>query len=160
MQIEFQVQRAALPDTFVSATNQALAEDNLVFEVNGTVTNVVFDPHNSIYKTVQQITVGAPPVLPQTGPSVALTIGPDPARSSALFRVELGAASKLPIEVRLYDTAGRWIRTLGPVAPGARRADIQWDLRDASGRRITPGLYFAQARVGANHEEKSVVVVP
>jgi aminopeptidase N len=159
MPIEFQVQRNALPDTFVTATNQALAEDNLILTVNGTVTNVVFDPHNSIYKTVQQITVGAPPVLPVSGPAVALTIGPNPARSSAQFQVELGAADKLPIEVRLYNSAGRWIRTLGPV-PAARRADLTWDLRDASGRRIAPGLYFAQARVGANHEEKSIVVVP
>ena len=159
MPIELKVQRTALADTFVTVTNQAAAEENLVFTVNGAVTNVVFDPRNSIYKNIQQITVGAPPLVPDGGPSLALTATPNPARSSALFRVELGAATKLPIEVRLYDSAGRWIRTLGPAA-ATRRAEFLWDLRDASGRRMAPGLYFAQAKVGANHEEKSIVVVP
>jgi hypothetical protein len=159
MPIEFKVQRAALPDTFVTALNHEVAEENLILTVNGTVTNVVFDPRNSIYKTLQQITVGAPPLVPDSGPSVALTAVPNPARSSALFRVELGMSTKFPIEVRLYDSAGRWIRTLGP-APATKRAEFLWDLRDASGRRMAPGLYFAQARVGANHEEKSIVVVP
>src|SRR5262245_50193111 len=159
MPIEFKLQRTALADTFVTVTNNAVAEENLTFLVNGTVTNVVFDPRNSIYKTLQQIAVGVPAVIPDTGPSLALSAMPNPARSSARFRVELGTASKLPIEVRLYDSAGRWIRTLGPQPP-TKRAEFLWDLRDAAGRRMGPGLYFAQARVGANHEEKPIVVVP
>jgi hypothetical protein len=159
MPIEFKVQRSALPDTFVTVTNHAVTEENLVFTVNGTVTNVVFDPRNSIYKSIQQITVGAPPFIPARGPSIALSAAPNPARSSAVFTIELGASSKLPLEVRLYDSAGRWIRTLGP-APATQRAEFTWDIRDASGRRMAPGLYFAQAKVGANHEEKSIVVVP
>jgi len=159
MPIEFKVQRSALPDTFVTVTNQAVTEENLVFTVNGTVTNVVFDPRNSIYKNIQQIAVGAPPTIPVMGPSIALSAAPNPARASAVFTVKLGQSSRLPLEVRLYDSAGRWIRTLGP-APATERAEFLWDLRDASGRRMAPGLYFAQARVGANHEEKSIVVVP
>ena len=159
MPIEFKVQRPALPDTFVTAVNQALAEDYFVFTVNGAVSNVVFDPRNSIYKNVQLVTVGVPPVIPERGPSVALSAAPNPTRSAALFSIEVGITTTLPIEVRLYDSAGRWIRTLGPV-PATRHAEFRWDLRDASGRRMAPGLYFAQARVGANHEEKSIVVVP
>jgi hypothetical protein len=159
MPIEFQVQRSAKPDTFVTVTNQALAEEYLDFIVNGTVTNVVFDPHNSIYKRIQQITVGVPPVTPDAGPPVALIASPNPARGSSLLSVRLGAPTTLAISIRLYDSAGRWIRTLGPASPGAMTAQFPWDLRDAAGRRVAPGLYFAQARVGANHEEKSIVVV-
>jgi aminopeptidase N len=159
MPIEFQVQRSALPDTFVTATNQARGEEYLVFTVNGTVTNIIFDPRNSIYKRIQRTTDGVPPVAPDAGPPVALTAAPNPARASSLLRVHLGGATSQAISVRLYDSAGRWIRTLGPAPVGATVAEFRWDLRDAGGRRVAPGLYFAQARVGANHEEKSIVVV-
>ncbi|HMB71467.1 MAG TPA: FlgD immunoglobulin-like domain containing protein, partial [bacterium] len=50
------------------------------------------------------------------------------------------------VDVRLtvHDAAGRRVRTLvdGPRTAGAGTAD--WDGRDASGRRVTAGIYFVR----------------
>jgi len=48
------------------------------------------------------------------------------------------------VQLAVYDAAGRRVRTLvdGPRAAGAGTAD--WDGRDASGRRVTAGIYFVR----------------
>ena len=48
---------------------------------------------------------------------------------------------------------------LGRSRSGVEAADFEWDLRDHAGRRVAPGLYFAQARVGPNHEERPIIVI-
>lgn len=159
MPIELKVQRAGLPDTSVTMTNSAVAIENLVFDVEGaSVTNVVFDPRNSIYKRIQQSPVGVPAGPLDPGPAVSMTVGPNPSRSSVQVLVHLASAGTAPIEVTIYDASGRAVRSLGPARPG-REARFEWDLRDGAGRRVAPGLYFAQARAGANHEERPIVVV-
>jgi hypothetical protein len=60
--------------------------------------------------------------------------------------------------VTIYDAAGRAVRVLGPARPGLSAARFEWDLREGTGRRVAPGLYFVQARAGANHEERPIVV--
>jgi aminopeptidase N len=160
MPVEFKVQRGgAIPDTTVTVTNDALATQDLVFGVEGSVTNVVFDPRNSIYKRIQQVTVDAPGVIPDTGPAVFMTAAPNPSRFSTRFAIQLSTAASASIGVTIYDSAGRAVRVLGPSRPGVSAAVFDWDLRDHAGRRVTPGLYFAQARAGANHEERPIIVV-
>jgi hypothetical protein len=158
MPVEFKIQRSALPDTFVTVLNDAVAWQDFVITVNGTATNVVLDPRNSIYKRVQVASVDVTP-FPVPGPPVSLSVGPNPARVSSRLRVQLGAATSERIEVTIYDSAGRAIRMLGPSRPGATTMDVLWDLRDRSGRRVASGLYFVRARVGPSHEERSVVVL-
>ena len=63
MPIEFAVTRSALPDTIVTVWNDAVAQQEFIVRVNGTVTGVTFDPRNSILKRTQQITVDAPSVI-------------------------------------------------------------------------------------------------
>jgi aminopeptidase N len=159
MPIELRIQRSALPDTVVTVQNDAVAVQDFGIDVNGTATNVVFDPRNNIYKRIQQTTVGVPVTLPALGPPVSLSIGPNPARQSALCLVRLGARSSERIEVVIYDSAGRAVRVLEPSHSADTGADVQWDLRDRAGRRVAAGLYFVQARVGTSHEERSIVVL-
>jgi aminopeptidase N len=159
MPIELRIQRSALPDTVVTIQNDALAVQDFGIDVNGTATNVVFDPRNSIYKRIQQTTVGVPVELPALGPAVSLAIGPNPARQSALCTVRLGRRSSEPIDVVVYDSAGRAVRVLESGGLGEMGAEVRWDLRDRTGRRVPAGLYFVQARVGTSHEERSLIVL-
>ena len=62
---------------------------------------------------------------------------PNPARASARFA---GAVTG-PASLDLFDVGGRRVRTFA-LESGA--FDFRWDLRDASGRRIAPGLYLAR----------------
>jgi len=159
MPIEFKVQRGGgLPDTSVTVTNSAMALETVAFDVEGTVTNVVFDPRNSIYKRITQSAVDVPGELPDPGPPVSMSVGPNPSRSPIGIAVRLAAATTAPIVVTIYDAAGRAVRVLGPSRPGLAAARFEWDLCDGSGRRVASGLYFAQAGVGANHEERPIVV--
>lgn len=157
MPIEFRVQRGVLADTFVTVTNNALAIETVTFDVEGSsVANVVFDPRNSIYKRISQSTVDVPEPVP--GTPIALSIGPNPSRGPVQVSVRLAAAATLPIEVTIYDAAGRAVRELGPSRAGLAALRLDWDLRGRDGRRVAPGLYFVQARTGTSHEERSVVV--
>jgi len=51
----------------------------------------------------------------------------------------------------MYDLRGRRVRLLarGPFPAGDQQ--LSWDGRDASGRRVAPGIYFASARIGGLH---------
>lgn len=159
MPIEFKVQRGGgLADTAVTVINSALALETLTFDVEGSVTNVVFDPRNSVYKRISQSTVDAPAEPPAPGHGIAMTVGPSPSRSIVRVAVRLASSAGASIEVAIYDAAGRAVRTLGPARSGPGAARFEWDLRDRSGHRVAAGLYFVQARSGADHEERPIVV--
>jgi hypothetical protein len=51
-----------------------------------------------------------------------------------------------PVEVRLFDVAGRLVRTLADRATGAGEHQVRWDGRSESGRRLSSGIYFVRAR--------------
>lgn len=68
------------------------------------------------------------------------SVRPNPFTADARvrFRIARGGAAQL----RVYDAAGRWLRTVAAPAlmPGAH--EFVWDGVDAAGRRVGPGIYF------------------
>lgn len=56
--------------------------------------------------------------------------------------------SGLPVEIGVYDLAGRLVRQLerGPQPAGIR--EVRWDGLDAAGSRVRPGMYFVRGRIG------------
>lgn len=62
---------------------------------------------------------------------------PNPAWASA----SLTGAVTGPASLELFDVGGRRVRSFA-LESGA--FDVRWDLRDASGRRVAPGLYLAR----------------
>jgi hypothetical protein len=54
------------------------------------------------------------------------------------YRVPAGETPR----IRVYDLQGATITTLKPEAAGDRMATTTWDLRDASGNRVTSGVYL------------------
>jgi DNA-binding beta-propeller fold protein YncE len=107
---------------------------------------------------------------PATLPGLALAPPwPNPARDAVRLEVVFpsplvgqggGAASgggALAIEV--MDATGRRVREWRfPTAATARRV-IAWDLADARGRRVAPGLYLVTARIGERVAAKKVLVL-
>ncbi len=86
--------------------------------------------------------------------------GPNPARTTLeiAFGVPL-EQDGAPLEVTVFDLAGRLMRTLarGPARPG--RASLTWDMRDARGALASRGLYLVRLRAGTQALTRKVVVL-
>jgi subtilisin family serine protease len=84
------------------------------------------------------------------------SVAPNPARGTVSLTLSVARAG--PLTVRVFDRNGRLVRTVyqGTGEPGNYR--WQWDLTDAKGERIPPGVYFLRLRTeGAQQTEKLVV---
>ncbi len=71
------------------------------------------------------------------------SVRPNPMSESAVLRLVTPRSG--PVDVRVYDAAGRKVVTL---ESGRREAGVHsfpWDGRDASGRAASPGVYFVRA---------------
>jgi hypothetical protein len=71
-----------------------------------------------------------------------LTAGPNPSRGAIEFRLSMSD----PAEVRfaIFDPAGRERVRLSDAALPAGTGRLSWDGRDAAGRALPPGVYFAR----------------
>lgn len=82
---------------------------------------------------------------------------PSPSRAGVTF--EYSTADEAPVALALYDVSGRRIHTLVDLdhgTPGTHRVD--WDGRDASGHRVTPGVYLSRLNVAGRVLERRVVL--
>lgn len=98
----------------------------------------------------------------ERGPALAAP-WPNPSadgRTTLAWTLPGGAEEGSRVTLRVYDLAGRDVRTLvdGPLAPGEHRATL--DGRDDAGRRLAPGLYFVRLSRGASHSTRRLVVMP
>ena len=82
---------------------------------------------------------------------------PNPAAGVTTFAWMLPRAGHARLEV--LDLAGRRVATLADGAYGASRYVRGWDLRDDSGRRVTPGVYFARLVTADGARERRLVVL-
>ena len=100
-----------------------------------------------------KLDVGALPVAVGGAAAAArVSLGapvPNPARGAARFTLTGGGAGVGPVEVAVFDVAGRRVRALwrGTPAVGGAQALI-WDGRDEGGRRAAPGVYYLRAAAG------------
>ena len=84
-------------------------------------------------------------IAPSAG--LDLRVGPNPFNPSTQVSFRLESAAF--VEARVYDIAGRVVRTLAdaPLPPGDHR--LLWDGRDSRGATASSGVYFLRLRAGA-----------
>jgi hypothetical protein len=89
---------------------------------------------------------------------IAVRGHPNPTRSTVTVELTLPASAHTSL--RVYDLAGRCVRTLvdRPMEPGMH--PTVWDLRDSRGRRVAAGVYLYVARSGGDEVARRVVVIP
>lgn len=78
---------------------------------------------------------------------LSLAVSPNPFHDSAW--IELATPGHAAVSIRIYDVAGRCLRTVvspAPLPQGLHR--FEWDGCDDGGRSLPPGIYFARARAG------------
>ena len=96
----------------------------------------------------------APPI------GVALAMGvayPNPARGGMTVDFTLGHAARTSI--RVFDLAGRLVRTAYDGALEAGPHSIGWDGRLATGERAHSGLYFVEIRTSESVSTRKVTLI-
>jgi carboxypeptidase family protein/flagellar hook capping protein FlgD len=82
---------------------------------------------------------------------------PDPARTTTQLRWSLPASAR--VQLAILDISGRALRRWGDDRAAAGSHALTWDLRDGSGHRVAPGIYFARLEAGGRRLVRSIVVV-
>jgi hypothetical protein len=90
-------------------------------------------------------------------PGSALWVVPNPCRSNAVLTLR----SPVPTtaRVRIVDATGRLVRDLGVSTLGGATRAIRWNTRDALGRAVPPGRYWAIARYGTTEGRRGFIVL-
>lgn len=104
-------------------------------------------------------------ILSQSGvaggslPAVTAVYGnfPNPVVSSTRIVYSLREPSQ--VELRIYDTQGRLIRTLREGEQAAGFFDLRWDRLDESGRRVTAGCYFYRLSAGEITQTRRMILL-
>lgn len=101
---------------------------------------------------------GQTPVV--NGPTLAdVFMMPNPARSQARIHYRVGAGAT-GVTVDIVDLMGRGVRRLeGTSFPGSDNT-VSWDLKDADGSPVAPGVYLAriEVRTGAGTTREAIKV--
>jgi hypothetical protein len=112
---------------------------------------IAFDPHSPFAARDLGGLAATPPV------TTLHSASPNPFNPSTWIAFELarpGTAS-----LKIYDTAGRLIRTLFDGFRGAGEGAVRWDGRDLNGRAVASGVYHAQLRAEGRAWTERLVLV-
>ncbi len=82
---------------------------------------------------------------------------PNPARGTVRFT--LATPSPAAFRVAVFDALGRRVRGLADRTFGAGRHELVWDGRDAAGRSLAAGVYYARAASGGWSAVRRIVRV-
>ena len=84
---------------------------------------------------------------------------PNPAVGAMRFDFGLSSADAGPVTLRIFDLAGRVVRTLvdGTLPPGSHRT--VWDRTNDRGERVAAGVYFSQLTTVTRTLERKVMYV-
>lgn len=100
------------------------------------------------------------PAFAEAGSPASLTLHqsyPNPARSYALIRFSLPRAASVRIGV--YDLRGALVKVLAEGAFAEGEYELNWDLRDARGNPLPPGVYIYQMDAAGTRIHRRLVVV-
>jgi len=80
---------------------------------------------------------------------------PNPARQHVQIRYD-GDETDL-LDITVFDSGGRFVRAIQ--SRGGASGVIDWDVRNETGQRVGPGLYFVRVRMGDQIASQSVTVI-
>jgi hypothetical protein len=158
---------ASMPD--VLAGGSALTADALVCTFSQAIDDTVatlwaaFEANGGVYSTTARLDVhidlsgtGAHGAVEPTTFSLS-PCRPNPFTQGATMRLALPEAGQATVKV--YDPAGRLVRTLVDEPLPAGEHALAWDGKDATGRRVASGVYFVRAEAGRQSGSRKVVLL-
>ncbi|HET9941364.1 MAG TPA: FlgD immunoglobulin-like domain containing protein, partial [Candidatus Eisenbacteria bacterium] len=92
------------------------------------------------------------------GGAIAASITPNPLNPSAVLTFT--TQERGPVNVQLFDVHGRLLRTLQDESDAAAGYhDVRIDGTDASGARLSSGIYYLRIRAGTAEERKAITIL-
>jgi len=82
---------------------------------------------------------------------------PNPSAGPVALTLEVGSATGVTVEV--YDVAGRRLTRFDPGTVTAGSTTVRWDGRDASGRRVSRGIYWIRVHTDLGNRVRRVLIV-
>jgi len=85
----------------------------------------------------------------------------NPMRAGGAAIVSFSLAKKDRVEIKVYDVAGRLVRTLADRSFEAGPQQVRWDGTSDQGQRVARGVYFTQVKFANSHfqDSKKVTVL-
>jgi hypothetical protein len=102
-----------------------------------------------------------PPDVEQgTGPLVFRLQGSSPNPFAKTTAISFSLKNEEQVEMRIYDLAGRVVRTVLDARLGGGHHQVVWDGRDDSGRHVAHGIYMLRLRAGDFQARRKLALVP
>ena len=93
---------------------------------------------------------------PIVGTTMLLAPQPNPTAAGAMFRFSIAAPG--PVKLDLYSVTGQRVRTIAEGTFQAGEHGVSWDGTGEDGRRLPPGVYFANLRANASSHTQRILV--
>lgn len=87
-----------------------------------------------------------------------LSVGPNPFHDGVVFSLDARDVPN-PIEITIYDVAGRLVRALRFEDTETGRASFRWDGRAADGGKVPSGVYFCRVTAGGAEARTTLVML-
>ncbi len=87
-----------------------------------------------------------------------LSVSPNPAHAGET-QVRFIVPGNLPVELNVFDVAGRRVRSLASGSYPVGERTVQWDGRDGNGKPAAAGIYFLKYSAGETVETRKVTIV-
>jgi hypothetical protein len=82
---------------------------------------------------------------------------PNPFGPTTTFAYALAGAT--PVRLGVYDAAGRLVVKLADATEAAGPHQVEWNGRDAAGRELTPGVYFARLEASGDARVQKLLLL-
>jgi FlgD Ig-like domain len=100
---------------------------------------------------------GGPP--PSDGSIALERPTPNPFSAAMRFAYAIPGAAT-PVDIGVFDVAGRRVRGLAHGPHGAGQYEVRWDGLGDDGKRVKQGVYFLRASIGASSRVSRIVYLP
>jgi aminopeptidase N len=146
MPLDIRIETESGSETFLAANNER--DQTFTFDVDAMPTAVTLDPDNWILK---------PSTIPTSVSSGLNAPRPNPTPGECLLSYYLPQETR--VSLKLYDVAGRLVRTFVNQELKAANQTIEWQGRDDNDNPVASGVYYLRLEKLGQSEVKSIVVV-
>ena len=133
-----------------------IGQGDIVFQTSGEIDCGNLQIHETPARIFGSGLSTPEPATVSEGVALLNRVIPNPFVSSMSFAYEVpeGGAG---VEVGIYNVAGRLVKTLASGSQSAGRQSVTWDGTDQAGVRLSQGVYFLKAHVGAKVNSYRVI---